>query len=774
VRVYFAFVLGVFALTLFVSATLLFLVQPMIGKMILPLLGGSPAVWNTCMVFFQGALLAGYLYVHITTTWLGIRRQALLHAGLLLLPALFLPLTIHKGWSHANTTGPVTEVFSVLLMSVGLPFFVISTSAPLLQKWFASTSHPAATDPYFLYGASNLGSILALLSYPSLVEPHLPLLDQSRLWTAGYFALVVLTLACAVLALRGLPASAPTPPGAATPADSSTAPLFRDRSRNRLIQRWRWVSLAFVPSSLMLGVTTYLTTDIAAIPLLWVLPLVLYLLSFILVFARLPRSLGRAMILAMPPLALLLFFMMLSGTRAPFWRFWMTGVLHLVVLFVAAMVCHGELARSRPATHRLTEFYLWMSLGGVLGGLFNVLVAPVVFSTVAEYPLALFLACLLLPRTGREPTTRWNLRLDVALPAALGVLAIALLSGLVSISVSPYGLSRILHWTPDQVSARIRSFLDFEPVRLNTALRFAIPLALCYAFAERPTQFGLGVGAILAASAWCTDAGSAVLHRERSFFGVLTVDSNDKYRRLVHGNIVHGMQSREPDRRREPLTYYHRNGPIGQVFETFSGPKAKDNVALIGLGTGTLAAYGERGQKFTFYEIDRAVLRIARDARYFTYLRDAKERGVELDVILGDARIRLGEAPDGHYALLIVDAFSSDAIPIHLLTREALDLYFRKLEKGGILAVHISNGYLDLEPVLGKLAEAGELAGLVQSDGANQAGKSGSHWVVLARRSEDFGELAENQRWQRLEGGPASALWTDDYSNLISVFRWRN
>jgi spermidine synthase len=466
--------------------------------------------------------------------------------------------------------------------------------------------------------------------------------------------------------------------------------------------------------------------------------------------------------------------MMLSGTRAPFWRYWMTGLLHLVVLFVVAMVCHGELARSRPATHRLTEFYLWMSLGGVLGGLFNALVAPVIFNTVAEYPLGLVLVCFLLPRSSLEPQDRWRLRLDVGLPAALGLLTIILLSGLVSISVSPSGLSTILHWTPDQVQDRFRSLLHFDPDRLNTALRFALPVALCYSFAERPIRFGLGVGAILVAHAWCADAGSGVLHRERSFFGALKVGSNERYHLLVHGHTVHGMQSRDSDRHREPLTYYHRTGPIGQVFETFSGPKAKGHVALIGLGPGTLACYAERGQKFTFYEIDPAVVHIARDAHYFTYLKDAEQRRVELEIVLGDARIRLAEAADGQYGLLVVDAFSSDAIPVHLLTREALALYSAKLGEGGILAVHISNRYVDLEPVLGNLAKAGDLAGLVQRDGENKAGKSSSHWVVLARRREDFGKLAEDQRWKRLAGRPEVGLWTDDYSNLLSVFRWRN
>jgi hypothetical protein len=405
---------------------------------------------------------------------------------------------------------------------------------------------------------------------------------------------------------------------------------------------------------------------------------------------------------------------------------------------------------------------------------FNALVAPLVFGTVAEYPIALMLACLLLPRADAGAPAAWSFKLDLGLPLALGVLTIVLLSGLISISVSPYGLATILHWTPDQVQNRLRSALLFDPDRMNIAIRFAVPVALCYAFAERPIRFGLGVGAILGASAWCADAGSGVRHRERSFFGVIKVESDGNYHRLVHGNIVHGIQSRETGRRREPLTYYHSTGPIGQVFEEFDGPKAKSNVALVGLGTGTLAAYGERGQKFTFYEIDPAVLRIAQSARYFTYLDDARERGVELNVVIGDARLKLAEAPHRQYGLLIIDAFSSDAIPVHLLTREAIDLYLDKLAERGILAVHISNRYVDLEPVLGNLAKARGLAGMIQKDGANNAGKSSSSWVVLARRRADFGKLADDERWQPLATRPDLRLWTDDYSNLLSIFQWRS
>jgi hypothetical protein len=633
-----------FTITLFVSAALLFSVQPLIAKMLLPLLGGSPAVWNTCMVFFQSLLLAGYLYAHAATTWLGPRRQAPLHVGLLLLPVVVLPLAVSPGWLPPADANPIPWLLALLLVSVGLPFFMVATSAPLLQKWFARTGHPGGRDPYFLYAASNLGSLLALLSYPLLLEPYLRLAEQSWLWSSAYGLLVLLTTACAVVVWRA-PARAPGGEGPQTTAEPGGAgPPERLAPGRRL----RWVALAFVPSSLMLGVTTHLSTDIAALPLLWVLPLALYLLSFILVFARRPPLPRRLAERAFPMAVVLSALFFCLEALNPLWvPLYLDIPLHLLTFFVVAVGCHGELAGDRPPERHLTEFYLWMASGGVLGGLFNALIAPVVFDRVVEYPLALVLAALLQPRAGapaERPLSRW---LDLALPLGLAALAAVLFASLSAFRFSSTAPSNVLA---------------------------GLFLLLCYTFEGRPIRFALGVGGVLLASALSPGHSGQTLYRERSFFGVLRVahDPTGQYRQLIHGTTLHGQQSLDPARRDEPLTYYHRTGPAGQVLEVFQQRPAKPSVGVVGLGAGSLACYARAEQDWTFYEIDPSVERIARDPRFFTYLQDCRAGG--LRVVLGDARLRLREEPDRRHGLIILDAFSSDAIPIHLLTREALGL----------------------------------------------------------------------------------------------------
>jgi hypothetical protein len=779
-----------FAITLFLSATLLFLVQPMIAKMILPLLGGTPAVWNTCMVFFQAALLAGYVYAHASTSWLGTRRQVLMHTLLLFLPFLVLPIGLARGWLPPGDANPIPWLLALLLVTVGLPFFVLSTSAPLLQKWFAHTGHVSAKDPYYLYAASNLGSMLALIAYPTLVEPNLTLkaekwrLSQSWLWSAGYGLFVLFMLACARAVWRSSRADKVKEERAADQSASLPGDLPDSVSA---WQRLRWVALAFVPSSLMLGVTTYITLDIAALPLLWVIPLALYLLSFILVFAKWPRILHEILVMVLPLVILVLAYIMLSKiTKLPVVA---TIGLHLLTLFLVALVCHGELALTRPAPRYLTQFYLFISLGGVLGGLFNAIVAPLIFNSVVEYNLALVLACLLLPAhsQGKVWLARFapafarpiGLLVDVALAACLGLVAYYLF---VLVLTTPLenswqeklrdGITPAIDW--------IKNHVHIDLFRMERALVFGLVTLLCYGYVARPIRFGLAVGAFMLASAYY-DASSQdqvqLLCQKRSFFGVLKVQyyPDEEAYTLTHGTTLHGEQIRTPGEKSEPLTYYHTTGPIGQVFAEFSGPRAKPNVGLIGLGSGTLASYGEPSQHLTFYDIDPVVRDIATNPNYFTYLRDCR---ASWEIVLGDARLKLREADDNKYGILVVDAFSSDAIPIHLITREALELYFRKLSADGILAVHISNRHLDLQPVLGNLAQELGLVGLRQYDSDADRrpvpGISVSDWVVLARRPEHLGKLAEDQRWQPIETDPKVGLWTDDYSNLLSVFLWKH
>jgi hypothetical protein len=838
-----------FAGTLFLSAILLFLVELIMAKMILPLLGGSPSVWNTCMVFYQAALLAGYAYAHASSTWLRLREQLLVHMALVVVPVITLPLGITEDWIPPTEGSPVLWLLALLLVSVGLPFFILSGSTPLLQKWFSRTGHRAAKDPYFLYAASNLGSMLALLGYPTVIEPLLPVkkgywLTQCWLWSIGYGALIVLVICCAWVIGKALDrGETPEPSPAETVAEQ--AETSGAASRPSILERLRWVALAFVPSSLMLGVTTYITLDLAAIPLFWVIPLALYLLSFILVFARWPRRVHNAIILALPPLLLVLVFQ-IQGELIP--RIGLMIFLHLLVLFLVALVCHGELALSRPPPRYLTEFYLLLSVGGVLGGVFNALVAPAVFAGVAEYQVTLALACLFLPaREGgaRLWVARWiptqlakpaNLLADVALALFVGFFSYKLFQFFILKNTDFAWEARFRDQLRTYYFVKAGRFLGIPSVEVGGILVFGLPLVLCYALAARPLRFlvgllgsfgfsslrllartepllnylyvrrplllGLGVGAfMLNGFIWqFVSRQELVLHQSRNFYGVLKVarapEAGLAQLRLTNGTTSHGVQwdlmavyftplplfppapvaldilrlQSWAGINREPLSYYHRTGPIGQVFAEFSGAKAKKEVGVIGLGTGTLASYGEHGQTFTFFEIDEAVVDVARV--FFSYLMTCRAKW---DIILGDARLQMKRAEDKQFQLLIVDAFNSDAIPVHLLTREALELYFRKLSTDGILALHISNRYLSLEPVLGNLADDLHLAGLVEydTDFDRYPGKRASQWVILANRMKDFGQLTRDPRWKPLQRRPEVGVWTDDYSNLLGVFKWK-
>jgi hypothetical protein len=732
-----------FSTTLFLSAALSFGVQPMIGKMVLPLLGGVPAVWNTCMVFFQSTLLLGYAYAHWSTRWIGSRYHVLTHLSLMLLPALVLPISISQRMLNSlpTDTNPIPWLLGFLALTAGLPLLVVSTTAPLLQKWFASTTHSNAGNPYFLYAASNAGSLLGLLGYPILIEPQLRLARQNRYWAIGYGILVVLVLCCAVTMWQRKAPALDSDTGATDKTERVRTVAWR--------RRLRWMLLAFVPSSLMLGVTTYITTDVAPIPLLWVLPLGLYLLTFIFVFARRPLLaplwLGRVLCL----LTVMLIICMIAEVTQPAW---LIVTLHLLMFFAAALICHSELAKDRPPAARLTDFYLCLSIGGVLGGIMNALLAPVIFHRVWEYPLIMVLACAVRPvtQTTTAPSQKhWQ---KLLWPLGIGLLMAGLILSLRSSSATP------------------------SP--LTTIAIFGLPALLAYRLVERPSQFALSLAAMLAASNLYTSSQGRILHIERDFFGVLrvTMDPQGKFHQIVQGNTVHGRQSIDPMRATEPLSYYHRTGPVGQVFEVFNAAPTAPRVAIVGLGAGTLACYAQTAQDWTFYEIDPAVQRIAEDPQYFTFLKYSSAG--KLNVVLGDARLGLREATERQYGLLILDAFSSDAIPVHLLTREALRLYLEKLANGGLIALHISNRRLDLKPVIANLANDAHLVCFNRDDLAISAsesaqGKEASQWVVLARTKEDLHALPSDQRWHPLYAQPSFGLWTDDFSDILSLLKWR-
>ncbi len=737
-----SFLLAIYAATLFLSAALMFLVQPMFGKMVLPLLGGSPAVWNTQVVFCQSLLLLGYLYTHVSSRWLGIRRQALLQCFLMFLPLLVLPIGIQREVFPPAGGNPIPWLLSLLAVTLGLPFLVVATISPMLQRWFSATSHPKAGDPYFLYAASNAGSLVGLLGYPLLLEPYLHLEDQGWAWEAGYGLLVLLMLACTVTVWRS-PGSQPHDQSRSAGREI-TALGVRPPRPVTFSRPLRWMLGAFVPSSLMLSVTTYLSTNIAPVPLLWVIPLAIYLITFILVFARktfLPHS---VMVRIFPAVVLPLSIVIILQATQPIW---LMVAIHLIALFVTSMVCHGAVANDRPETTRLTEFYLWVSVGGVVGGMFNAFLAPVLFPTLIEYPLVLVGGLLLLawPERGKQFPYKWS---DVAFPAGLGVLAGGLILGIETFQLAANPLSQAVMW--------------------------GIPATICYSFSARPLRFALGLGALLVASSLYTQGAGSLLYRERTFFGVhsILLDSQGSYHLLSHSGTLHGKQSLDPSRRCEPLTYYHTTGPLGQLFTAFRDEASGWRVGAVGLGTGSIASYRRPGQDWTFYEVDPTVVKLASDPRFFTYLSDCSS---DVKVVLGDARLSLTQEPSNQFELLVLDAYNSDSIPIHLITQEALQLYLDKMTDHGLLIFHISNQYLDLKPVVRNLAQKQGLVCLLQydltlSEQQRLLGKETSQWAVMARTLEDLGSLGNDPRWERLRGSDGP-VWTDSYSSIFSVLK---
>ena len=723
-----------FATTIFLSALLLFWIQLAMAKLLLPRLGGTPAVWNTCMLFFQTLLLAGYSYVLVTTSRIGVRKQALLHSVLILLSCLYLPLTL------AGSVGSISEqhypalwLFGYLLTAIGLPIFLISTTSPLLQKWFTHTGHHSANDPYFLFAVSNAGSLLALISYPLLLEPNLKLSRQTQLWVVAYVVFLVLSVGC-VLALwkssRAEPVEAPT-------EDHVVSPISLKR-------RLWWILLAFIPSSLLFGVTTYITTEIAPTPLLWTIPLALYLLTFVLAFARRTLLQERFASIALSGLALLLTLVLAARATEP-----TTAIvlLHLCFFFVAATICHSKLAGDRPPATRLADFYLCVAIGGMLGGLFNALIAPVTFNTIVEYPLVIVLACLV-QRDDTQDDSSADRMFDFIWPVIIGVFSVVL--------------------------AFIVKGSDLHPVA-SVAIVFGAPLVIVnHRFRRRPVRFALALGAVMLAGVVYSEIQNRTLHAQRNFFGTLSVkfDPASATHVLYHGNTIHGRQFVDPELQREPLSYFHRDGPLGQIFDAFNSNAASPNVAVVGLGTGSMACYSFPGQQWTFYEINPAVISIAQTPEYFTYLQ--KCAAASTKIVLGDARLQLQNAPDQHYGLIVLDAFNSDAIPLHLLTQEAIDLYTSKLATGGMLAFHISNRSLRLDGVLADLAKHNSAMSLSSADGEFNpvSGKDPSEWLVMARQSPALEKLAQDTRWRVLEGCTESDVWTDDFSNILRVLRW--
>lgn len=678
--------LVLFGATLFLSALLLFSVQPLFAKMVLPRLGGTPAVWSVAMVFFQAMLLAGYAYAHAIVRFAGLTTGFVIHIAVLAIAVVWLPFQIASGFEQPPESGVAFWLLALFFVSIGVPFFAVSANAPLLQAWFSRTGHRHAHDPYFLYGASNLGSFFALLSYPVLFEPAFAVGEQSQLWFAGYIALGIGVVLCG-FAARSLSNDRADTAGKDVPVEATPRPVPTARLR------LSWIAFASIPSALLVAVTAHISTNVAAAPFLWVMPLALFLLTFVITFQRRPVIPHHWMRAALP-ITTVAASVSLMG-YLPIGIVVETAI-HLVAFFVAAMVCHGELVARRPDASHLTEFYLAMSLGGVLGGAFTTLLSPVIFSSVLEYPILIGAAMLAMPEM-RALIRRWPL---IVAPAVL-VVAIALWSG-----------------------------------------------------------------------------GRSVIDRERSFFGVLTVSTSPDGRHtiLIHGTTIHGAQhiadGAADAGRPEPLTYYTAEGPLAAAITGHRDRLGRPvNVGIVGLGAGSLACYAAKGEKWRFYEIDPAVVRVASDPRRFRFLSACTP---DAPIIVGDARLTVMREPDGTFDVLVIDAFSSDAIPIHLMTREAITGYFTKLAPGGILVMHISNRYMELRSVLAAIAAGEKLtgAGLLnrRSVEDNKALRTTTEAVVLARSPGDIAQFVD-AGWDPLETETDSAVraWTDDYSNIIAA-----
>lgn len=719
-----------FVAALFGSAFLLFSVQPMVSRMVLPRLGGSPAVWNTCVCFFQAALLAGYGYAHLSTTRLRPPVQVALHAGLLLAGGLLLPLSLGAE-APPSDGAPVVWLLTLLMLRVGLPFAAIAATAPLLQAWFARTSHPHARDPYFLYAASNAGSLLALLAYPTLIETTLGLPGQVKFWAVGFAATALAVLSCGAAALLrpGAGASAGAPNGLTAGALAATP----------LSERLRWVALAFVPSALMLAVTTHITTDVAAVPLFWVVPLAIYILTFIIAFARGAPRPGRLLLLAQVLALAAAGITAYIGTLNA-----LAMLVPLVAFALTAAVCHGELAARRPGAQELTGYFFLISLGGAAGGLFNALLAPVLFPVPLEYPLLLAAACLLRPAPARlTPQARenWAIRGDLLLPFALVVLVV-LTAALVSI------------------------FAGLGTARLAGGIVAAAGLLW---FARRRVRLALALAVCLLMPIGFDAAGSKQI--VRTFFGVLRVRLIPASDLVVvqHGTTAHGMQGLRDGEALTPLGYYRRDGAFGRFFAALDAQGAPEaSVGVLGLGIGGLGCYARPGSAWTFYEIDPAMERVARDTTSFKFMDGC---GNQPAVVLGDARLRLASGT-ARYDVLVVDVFSSDSVPIHLINREALALYLSRLNPGGTLAFHVSNRYLDLAPVVARLAaDAGApVRRLAVPSGADPWRENGMEVLALAAPGGNLDAL-EADGWDVPAPGPV--LWTDERSDILGVIRWR-
>jgi hypothetical protein len=661
------------------------------------------------------------------------------HLVLLVIALLSLPLSIASGWGEPPSSGYAFWLLGLFAVSIGLPFFALAANNPLLQAWFVRTGHPSGPDPYFLYASSNIGSFLALLSYPVLLEPMFTLRTQNLIWTGGYGLLIVLIALCAAL-LLGSPASAALD----EPADDKIAAQLPP-----WIARGRWIFLAAVPSGLLIAVTAHISTDVAAAPLLWVLPLSLYLLTWVLVFQS--RSLlPHKWMLMLQPLAIAGVIVLLAVGGEQNLLLTLGG--HQLCFFVIAMACHGELARTRPPAKYLTGFYVALSFGGMVGGLFAGLFAPFTFSWIAEYPILLALAALCRPPGGQERLPRWSRWYW----PVLAVVALALIA-------------------PSYFNGKFMTWLDAHRVWIIGAVGVLSALMALGLNAKRQKIFATVVVALVLIRVYPADEGR--VETVRSFFGVhkILVTPRGQYHVLMHGTTIHGAQKFQNDDgspiagKPEPITYYHQSGGIGQAITALRGRNSGPlRVAVIGLGAGTLTCASEPGESWKFFEIDQTMVDTARDPKYFSYIKNCEP---DLKPVIGDARLTFAREPDRIYDLIIVDAYSSDAIPIHLATEQAMAIYKDKLAPHGAVLMHVSNRHLELASVVVGIASANDLKSWVYNEDSDRDNEYifATQVVVSAREEVDVGSLATSEQWALTKANEKQRVWTDDYSNVLGA-----
>ena len=737
--------MGLFALTLGFSALLLFWVEPIVAKMLLPKLGGTPVVWNTALVWYQAFLLFGYLYAHLLVRRFTLRQQVGIHGLVLVGAIVFLPLGF-EGWSPPPETSPVTWMLETLTLRLALPYLALSASAPLFQAWFVETDEGRSADPYPLYAASNAGSVVALLSYPLLVQPNLRLDSQSWAWTLGFSALVLLVGGCAYLALVGDAADDPGETGTAASRSDGGASTGEDTAIDWQ-QRLRWIVVSAVPSGLILAVTTYLTSEVASIPLLWVLPLATYLVTFIVAFADRDIIRSELVLAILPGLLVTGVLVTLLGMST---TVWFDVVFHIGILFAVGLALHQELADTSPDPAHLTEFYLWLSFGGVVGGAFVALAAPVLFDTALEYTLLLVVTIALFPSLVEggdgEGIGKW---------ALFGIVFGAMLAG--------------SYWF---------TFVTARPTPLVLDLViFGAIVGLIVLSKWRPRIF-VALLLVIAAGTHVTSVqfGQTML-TERTYFGLYSVRNSPGADRRVFesGNVIHGVQHLAESERRTPRTYFHPRSALGATFrELNENPDRIDTVGIVGLGIGSTAAYGRPGDRFVFYEIDPRVAEIARNREYFTYLSDSH---ADVDIVIGDGRLELEEQSKPAFDLLVLDAYSGGSIPVHLLTREAVQTYLSRLSPNGLIAFHITHKHLDLAKVVAAIASD---LGLVAYGGQLEASKTlgdesvrTSRYVIVGRERSSFASLPDNPMFKRRRRPTGQSIWTDNYANLIEVYNWK-